>query len=97
MIIKVRRPQGAWKLFDDANDPVYLDKPVPYKQIQYILDDPTIECSVIIDRKSTEENPLDMLVQIVEFKQGDARVAVVFNTICYICNQEGKTIEKVAL
>lgn len=96
MIVKVRRPQGAWKLFDDASDPVYLDRPVPYAEVQHMLEDPTLEAAVIMDRKPGDD-PHQLPVQVVEFKRYDARVVVVFNTIAYICSDSGKTVEKVSL
>ena len=94
MIVKVRRPQGAWKLFDNASDPVYLDRPVPYRDVQYILEDPTLECSVIMDCKPGDD-PHESLVQVVEFKRHDCRAIVIFNTVAYIMDDGGATVEKV--
>jgi hypothetical protein len=103
MIIKVKSKGNSWVLIDNAA-PIKLDTTIhsftSSSQLDYVLPlgaEPSVEVTYVLPETSLSEasqgNPLKVCV--LEYQRNGKDCAVVFNTIAYICNDHGKTVDKV--
>lgn len=103
MLIKVKDVDGKWYLFDNAEEIHYdttLDIIKNQRDLGFLVDpDEQVSLKVILPNVDmdaiSEENPLK--VGIIKFIRQSKHYMLVFNTLIYICNDNGKTVEKVSI
>lgn len=101
MLIKVKDEGGKWVLFDNAEG-VHYDQDcevlIDEKEIAFYNtpDGATSVYTVLPDidwEKVGNHNPVR--VKVITFTRNQKRHVVIFSTLTYICNDQGKTVEKV--
>ncbi len=103
MLIKTKDQEGKWILFDNAEEVRYdttLESIKHQRELGFLVDpDDQVHLTVVlpdVDMEAiSDTNPLK--VGIIKFVRLGKRYVVVFNTVTYICNDQGKTVEKVAI
>lgn len=101
MIIKVKDSGNRWVMFDNAELIKYDTTPVTFvsnSELNYLVpDDGITQVTFVlpgIDRDQiSDANPLK--VCIMNFTKLAKPYMIVFSTLVYICNDQGKTVEKV--
>ncbi len=103
MLIKVKDVDGKWVLFDNAEEVHYdtTQEEFTSKRDLGFLVGPEEQVSLTIVLPNVDLDSIDddhpLKVGIIKFIRQSKRYMVVFNTLCYICNDQGKTVEKVAI
>lgn len=103
MLIKTKDQEGKWILFDNAEEVRYdttLENITNQRELGFLVDpDDQVHLTVVlpgVDMDAiSDTNPLK--VGIIKFVRLGKKYVVVFNTVTYICNDQGKTVEKVAI
>ncbi len=103
MLIKVKDSDGKWVLFDNAEEVRYdttLDEIRHQRDLGFLVDpDEQVHLTIVLPNVDMEaisdDNPLK--VGIIKFLRQSKKYMVVFNTLTYICNDHGKTVEKVQI
>ena len=101
MLIKVKDEGGKWVLFDNAEGVQYdqdCEELTDERDIAYYnAQDGTITVSTVLPnidwQKVSDKTPLR--VKVINFTRNQKRHVVIFSTLTYICNDQGKTVEKV--
>lgn len=102
MLIKVK-DENRWVLFDNAEQVDYSNDYHQFtsqRDIGFLQGSDggtslTIICPNVEFSKISKDNPLK--VGIIKFQRLQKAHVIVFNTLAYICNDQGKTVEKVDL
>lgn len=100
MLIKVKSDGERWVLFDDAERIEFgstLRQFSSQDEIDSLSEGDSVEVTCVLTsidlNDINEENPLE--ASIINFYRSRKKHLIVFNTFAYICNDQGKTIEKV--
>ena len=103
MIIKVQGETGKWILFDNAEKVEFNTTPRKFHSIEEIdavgVEEEASQVYYILTEPSHEEmnftNPVE--AAIISFVQNHKKHVILFNTVAYLCNDQGKTIERVII
>ncbi len=104
MIIKVKAELAGrkWVLFDNVEE-LELDENIhtftSESQLHYITEDNAATVNLVIPgidlADISESNPLR--VAVLSFKKQNKKYIVVLSSLVYICNDEGKTIDRIII
>lgn len=102
MLIKIKGTGGKWVLFDDVSTIEYGASPVKIENQQQLRNlHGTVDTDVEIIHIfpgfdfSKESDDLNLRVNTISFTKDGVRNLIVFSSVCYVCNNQGRTIEKV--
>lgn len=103
MLIKVKDIDGKWVLFDNAEEVHYdttLEELTSKRDLGFLIgSDEQVSLKVILPNVDLDviddDHPLK--VGIIKFVRQSKHYMVVFNTLVYICNDNGRTIERVSV
>ncbi len=103
MIVKVQGETGNWILFDNAEKVEFSTTPRKFHSIEEIdavgVDEEASHVHYILTEPCHEgmdfENPVE--AAIISFTQNHKKHIIIFNTVAYLCNDQGKTIERVII
>lgn len=92
MIVKIKSSGNGWVLFDAAKN-IHYDTSPPQNprslQPEYDGEVHFVECT----RNDLKDGRLP--VCLIEFVRSGVEYAVFFSTVAYLCNDQGKTVDKV--
>jgi len=103
MIVKVQGETGKWILFDNAEKVEFNTTPRKFRSIEEIdavgVEEDASDVFYILTEPSHEEmnftNPVE--AAIISFVKNHRKYVILFNTVAYLCNDQGKTIERVII
>lgn len=101
MLIKIKDEGSKWVLFDNAEGVQYdqnCEELTAERDLAYYnAPDGSVTVSTVLPNVNWNEidsiNPLR--VKVINFYRNQKKHVVVFSTLTYICNDSGKTVEKV--
>ena len=103
MIVKVQGETGNWILFDNAEKVEFNTTPRKFYSIEEIdavsIEEEASQVYFVLTKPHHEamdfENPVE--AAIISFTQNHKKSVIIFNTVAYLCNDQGKTIERVII
>lgn len=101
MLIKVKDSGGKWVLFDNAEGVQYdqdCEELCGERDLgHYGSSDGTVSVEAILPNVNWSKisNDYPLRVKVINFTRNAKKHVVVFSTLTYICNDSGKTVEKV--
>ena len=101
MLVKIKGEGSSWTIFDNAEQVEYNSSPerITSPQDLYRLGNDAEECTYILNGVPNDgvdfviDSPLD--VGFIRFTRQAKTYIVIFNTIGYLCNDSGKTVERI--
>ena len=98
MLVKVRAENNKWRLFDNAKDVEYDENPRTFSSQEELEKFPNNGfpghiISIVPNRDKQRTYPLK--ASVIQFIREGEPYIIVFSTICYLCSDTGKTVEKV--
>lgn len=103
MLVKIKSENGRWILFDNAEQ-VEFDTASRLITSREELtkigpDDGGASVTFILPGLNKNEISVDcpLYVSVIWFLRNQKSHVVVFNTLAYLCNDSGKTVEKVSV
>ena len=101
MLVKIKGEGSNWTIFDNAEQVEYNSSPerISSPQDLYLLGNSAEECTYILPTIVNDgidfqiDKPTD--VGFIKFTRQQKTYIVIFNTIAYLCNDSGKTVEKI--
>lgn len=95
MLVKIRTTKGGWALFDNAE---HVEHQNNYEinnsaHLTSIAGNVDNFFKFLKDIEETFDEPIQ--VSYITFTSTSEQYAVVFNTVGYVCNDQGKTFDKV--
>lgn len=100
MLVKIKGIGNKWLLFDDVSSIEYGSVPIKLKTDQQLRELSGLEQDVEVIHvfpgiSEGSINGKDITVNTISFEKESQRYYIVFSSVCYVCNNAGKTIEKV--
>ena len=101
MLIKIKLEGQSWKLFDNAEQVLYNKAPTSIQTfddiLKYIENGTLMENVSVLLKEDLNKASGPKNVAIITYKRGSISHAVVFDTLCYLCTDDGTTVEKVVV
>lgn len=103
MLVKVFEEDNSWVLFDNAEGVRFSTQPQRFtnqRELGFLSGhEGSISVTLVLpgvdQSEISEDNPL--VAGVIRFTRAQKQHVVVFNTLAYLCNDTGKTVEKVAV